>query len=170
MTDLASSTPRSALGLAMRGIDAAIRLLDRIPLSVLTLLARVVIALVFWQSGQTKVEGFAVKDATFYLFAEEYRVPLIPPVLAAYMAVTLEHVGPILLVIGLGARFAALALLGMTLVIEIFVYPDAYVTHGLWAVALLLIIARGAGVFSLDDLIRRRYGAPVVPAKRHFVS
>ena len=164
MTDIASSMPRSAVELAARSIDTVVRLLERIPLSVVTLLARLVVALVFWQSGQTKVEGFTIREETIFLFTEEYKVPLIPPVLAAYMATLLEHVCPVLLVLGLGARFAALALLGMTLTIQLFVYPDAYVTHGLWAVALLLIIARGAGVFSLDYLIRRRFGATDRPA------
>ena len=72
------------------------------------------------------------------------------------MAATAEHVFPVLLLIGLGTRYAALALLGMTLVIQTFVYPDAYATHGVWATVLIYLIARGAGVFSLDHLIARR--------------
>lgn len=121
------------------------------------LLARLVIAWVFWRSGRTKVEGFALKDSTFFLFEHEYQVPLLSPELAAYMATFAEHLFPVLLILGLATRFSALALLGMTLVIQLFVYPEAWVTHGLWAVALLLLMARGAGVLSLDALIRQRY-------------
>jgi len=140
-------------------VIAAIRILDRIPLSVIALLARIIIGLVFFKSGLTKFDGFALKDATFYLFADEYKVPLLPPVLAAYMATAAELTMPLLLWAGLGARFAAIALLAMTAVIQTFVYPDAYMTHGLWAIALLLIVKFGAGSLSLDHLIRRRFEA-----------
>ncbi|MGE0232949.1 MAG: DoxX family protein [Flavobacteriaceae bacterium] len=135
----------------------AVRLADRFPQWPLQLLARLVIAIVFWQSGRTKVEGFMLKDSTFFLFREEFRLPFIPPVPAAYMATIAEHVFPVLLVIGLASRLSAAALLVMTLVIQTFVYPDAYVTHGLWAVALLYIILNGPGRLSLDHLIRRRH-------------
>lgn len=140
-------------------VIAAIRILDRIPLSVIALVARIIIGLVFFKSGLTKIDGFALKDATFYLFAEEYKVPLLPPVLAAYMATAAELTMPLLLWAGLGARFAAVALLAMTAVIQTFVYPDAYMTHGLWAIALLLIVKFGAGSLSLDHLIRKRFEA-----------
>lgn len=140
-------------------VVAAIRILDRIPLSVIALVARVIIGLVFFKSGLTKIDGFALKDATFYLFAEEYKVPLLPPVLAAYMATAAELTMPLLLWAGLGARFAAVALLAMTAVIQTFVYPDAYMTHGLWAIALLLIVKYGAGSLSLDHLIRQWFEA-----------
>jgi putative oxidoreductase len=140
-------------------VVAAIRILDIIPLSVIALVARVIIGLVFFKSGLTKIDGFALKDATFYLFAEEYKVPLLPPVLAAYMATAAELTMPLLLWAGLGARFAAVALLAMTAVIQTFVYPDAYMTHGLWAIALLLIVKYGAGSLSLDHLIRQWFEA-----------
>lgn len=137
-------------------VTRAVGILESVPYALIALLARVVIGLVFFKSGLTKIDGFALKDATFYLFAEEYKVPLIPPVMAAYMATAAELTMPWLLWLGLGARFAALALLGMTAVIQTFVYPDAYMTHGLWAVALLVIIKYGAGVLSIDHIIRSR--------------
>lgn len=135
----------------------AVRMADAFPQWPLQLLARIVIALVFWQSGRTKVDGFMLKDSTFFLFQEEFRLPFIPPVPAAYMATIAEHVFPVLLVVGLASRFSAAALLVMTLVIQTFVYPDAYVTHGLWAIALLYLIINGPGKVSIDHLIRRRY-------------
>ncbi len=135
---------------------------ERIPNGFIALIARLVIATIFWRSGQTKVTGFHVNDAAFYLFREEYKLPLIDPVVAAYLAATAEHLFPVLLVIGLASRASALALLCMTLVIEIFVYPDAYLTHGLWAVALLVIIARGPGAVSLDHLIKSSWAARTV--------
>lgn len=140
-------------------VAAIIRLFERIPLWVIALLARIIIGLVFFRSGLTKIDGFALKDATFYLFAEEYKVPLLPPVLAAYMATAAELTMPLLLWAGLGSRFAAVALLAMTGVIQTFVYPDAYMTHGLWAIALLLIVKYRAGALSIDYLIRQRFEA-----------
>jgi putative oxidoreductase len=125
-----------------------------IPQSFISLLARLVIALVFFRSGLTKIDGWHVSDSAIFLFENEYKVPLLSPWLAAHLATFAELTMPILLVIGLASRLAALALLGMTLVIQTFVYPDAYVTHGLWAVALLTIIARGPGVLSLDHLLK----------------
>ncbi len=102
-------------------------------------------AAVFWQSGQTKVEGWHVSENAIYLFQNEYRLPLIDPVIAAHLAAFSEHFFPVLLVLGLATRFAALALLGMTLVIEIFVYPDAWPVHGTWAACFLMLIAQGRG-------------------------
>lgn len=136
-----------------------IRVLERIPLSLLLLLARAIIGLAFFQSGLTKIDGLSIKPGTVFLFAEEYRVPLLPPSLLAYTATIAELSMPPLLWIGLGARFAATVLLAMTVVIQIFVYPDAYVTQGLWAVALLLIMKYGAGMLSIDYFVRSRYDA-----------
>lgn len=133
-----------------------IGLFERTPYALIAVLARAVIGLVFFNSGLTKIEGYGLKDATFFLFQEEYKVPLISPVVAAYLATFAELTMPWLLWLGLGARFAALALLGMTAVIQTFVYPEAYVTHGLWAVALLMIIKFGAGAISIDALVRSR--------------
>ncbi|MCY1413572.1 hypothetical protein D9M71_290050 [compost metagenome] len=124
----------------------------------------------FWKSGQTKVEGFAVDlidgtvelgvphlaGSTIPLFKSEYHVPLLAPELAAHLAAFAEHFFPVLILIGLATRLSALALLGMTLVIQTFVYPDAYPTHGTWAAVLLYLMARGPGAFSLDHLIARR--------------
>ena len=120
----------------------------------------------FWQSGRTKVDGFAINDTARYLFAEEYRLPLLDPALAASLAATAEHLFPLLLVLGLGTRFAAAALLAMTVVIQLFVYPDAWATHGTWAALLLLLVARGPGRWSLDALIAGRFGtAPRRPPR-----
>ena len=143
----------SALIGAMRTVAA---FLDRIPQSLISLAARIFPAAVFWRSGQTKVEGFHVTDNAIALFRDEYKLPLIDPALAANIAAFSEHFFPVLLVIGLASRLSALALLGMTAVIEIFVYPDAWPTHGVWATCFLVVIARGPGVFSLDYLLGRR--------------
>jgi putative oxidoreductase len=123
------------------------------PYALPALAARVFPAAVFWQSGQTKVDGFAIAPATFYLFENDFRLPFIAPVPAAYLTTVAEHVFPVLLVLGLLTRLSALALLLMTLVIEVFVFPDAWVTHGLWAACFLVLIARGPGALSLDHLL-----------------
>jgi putative oxidoreductase len=121
------------------------------------LAARLAIAAIFFLSGRTKVEGwFTLKDSTIDLFRYEYMLPLIPPEIAAPMAAFAEHALPLLLVAGLFTRTAALGLLGMTAVIEIFVYPQAWPTHLSWAALLLPLIAQGAGAFSLDRLLQRR--------------
>jgi putative oxidoreductase len=132
-----------------------IGLMESIPYWAVALLTRVSIAAVFWQSGQTKVDGFHLSENAVLLFQNEYRLPLLDPALAAYLAAFAEHFFPILLVAGLATRFSALALLGMTLVIEIFVYPDAWPTHGTWAACFLLLMTRGPGLISLDHLIAR---------------
>jgi putative oxidoreductase len=131
-----------------------------IPYDLVALAARIFPAIVFWQSGQTKVEGFAIKDSTWFLFQDLYALPLIPPAWAAVMATVAEHVFPVLLVLGLLSRFSALALLAMTAVIQIFVFPEAWVTHGLWAAALLVIAAQGPGRLSLDHLLHLDRGRP----------
>ena len=132
-----------------------LRLAQRIPDSLLLLGARLFPAAVFWQSGRTKMDGWQINESALYLFQEEYRLPGIDPQLAAHLAAVAEHLFPVLLVLGLATRLSACGLLGMTLVIQIFVYPEAYVLHGLWAVALLTIMAHGAGVLSIDHLIRK---------------
>ena len=124
-----------------------------VPGDLVALALRVFPALVFWQSGQTKVDGFAIKDSTWFLFEHEYALPLIPSDWAAVMATTAEHLFPAALILGLMTRASALALLGMTAVIEIFVYPDAWVTHGLWAACFVALIAGGPGRWSLDRLL-----------------
>jgi putative oxidoreductase len=114
---------------------------------------RVFPAMVFLQSGRTKVEGFAIKDSTWFLFEHEYALPLIPPGAAAVLATAAEHLLPALLILGLLTRFSALGLLAMTVVIQVFVYPGAWVTHGLWGAALLALVAIGPGRWSLDHLL-----------------
>ncbi|WP_250153500.1 DoxX family protein [Cedecea lapagei] len=123
--------------------------------NLLLLVARVGVAAVFFLSGRTKVTGFmTLKPSTYELFRTEYALPLIPYDIAAHLATLAEHTFPVLLVLGLFSRFAATGLLFMTLVIEIFVYPDAWPTHLIWGGLLLLVIARGAGRWSLDRVLR----------------
>jgi len=119
--------------------------------------ARLFIATTFWLSGRTKVEdGLTLAQSAFFLFEYEYALPLIPPRLAAYLATYAEHLFPILLIVGLGSRLSASALLVMTAVIQIFVYPGAWPTHLLWASTLTWIIFRGPGQLSVDHWIRSR--------------
>lgn len=128
-----------------------------IPDSLLLLVARLGIAGVFFMSGRTKVDGLIhITDGTYELFRTEYALPLVPPEIAAVAATWSEHVFSILLVLGLATRFSALALFMMTLVIEIFVYPDAWPTHLSWAAILLPLMARGGGALSLDALLAKR--------------
>lgn len=135
---------------------SVIGMLERIPYDMTAFVARLSVGAVFWQSGQTKVDGWHVSDSAIYLFENEYKLPLIDPWFAAHLAAFNEHFFPLLLVLGFASRFAALALLVMTLVIEIFVYPGAWPTHGTWAACLLLVIANGPGIFSIDHLIARK--------------
>ncbi|NTG47613.1 DoxX family protein [Agrobacterium rhizogenes] len=134
-----------------------LKLLDRIPHDLIALIARLSIAAVFWQSGQTKVDGWHVTDNAVYLFQTEYRLPLVDPWIAAHIAAFSEHFFPLLLIIGFASRLSALALLGMTLVIEIFVYPDAWPTHGTWATCFLVIIAGGPGRIAIDHFVARLF-------------
>ncbi|NKD76221.1 DoxX family protein [Haematospirillum sp. H1815] len=125
-------------------------LVARCPEWVPVLCARVGIAGIFWRSGRTKVDGWSVTDQTIFLFREEYRLPLLSAEMAAYMAAWAEHILPVLLVLGLATRVGALGLLGMTLIIQVFVYPNLWPDHATWAAALLLIIMRGPGPVSID--------------------
>lgn len=127
------------------------------PHAVIALGARLALAGIFFLSGRTKVEGFlTVTDNAVALFADEYRLPLLPPELGAHLAAYAEHFFPVLLVLGLFTRGAALALLGMTLVIQVFVYPDAWPTHLSWAALLAYLAGRGAGPLSLDRALGLR--------------
>ncbi len=145
-------------------IDRAIGLLERIPYWLLALPLRLGAAAVFWNSAQTKLANW---DTTLELFAEEYKVPLLPPEIAAHLALGIELTTPVLLVFGLFTRAAALVLLAMTTVIEIFVYPLAWPTHVQWAAMLLVLLCRGPGKLSLDHLlwppIRARLGPSPKP-------
>ena len=128
--------------------------LDNIPYALLAIPLRLAVATVFWNSAMTKLANW---NTALELFTEEYQVPILPPENAAYMAASIELTTPVLLVLGLLTRPAALALLGMTTVIEIFVYPQAWPTHLQWAAMLLVLLCRGAGKFSLDQWLRNRY-------------
>jgi len=121
--------------------------LEAVPYALLALPLRFAVATVFWNSGMTKLANW---DTALALFADEYRVPLLSPELAAYMAASIELSTPVLLVLGLLARPAAAVLLGMTAVIEIFVYPQAWPTHIQWVAMLLILLCRGPGALSLD--------------------
>ncbi|KAF3996726.1 DoxX family protein [Glaciimonas immobilis] len=161
------------LSISVRSIQWMIAAFGKIPDSLIAAVGRFSIAAVFWKSGQTKIEGLAIdlingefhlgwphlSASALALFQTEYKLPLIPPEAAAFMAASAEHIFPILLLLGLATRFSALALLGMTMIIEIFVYPDAYPTHGVWATVLLVLIARGPGKLSLDHWLACRFRA-----------
>jgi putative oxidoreductase len=140
------------------------RALDGISYTWLALPLRFAVATIFWNSAMAKLANW---ETTISLFSDEYQLPLIPPEIAAYLATSIEISTPVLLLLGLLTRPAALVLLGMTAVIEIFVYPLAWPTHIQWAAMLLILLCRGPGKFSLDHLIWRRLrpppSMPVVP-------
>src|SRR5207237_2135609 len=129
-----------------------LRLADHIPLSLVQLVARVAVAHVFWTSAQSKLASWPV---TIQLFAMEYRLPLLPPQLAATLGTAAELTGAILILLGLFTRFGALILMGVVAMIQIFVFPENWPDHLLWTSGLLLLLARGAGVISLDHLAKR---------------
>ena len=168
------AAPTGRVAATLARVDA---LFGRIPESLIALLARFSIAAVFWSSGQTKVEGFALNvisgefsfgwprlsSSAVDLFRDEYRLPLQAPEVAAVMATVGEHALPLLLLLGLGTRLASFGLLLMTAVIQLLVYPGAYATHGVWAAVLLWLMARGGGVLSPrppDRAAPRRLTAP----------
>lgn len=172
-TSAVNSAPGRGFSAApLRLMRQGVALLNRIPDSLIGLLGRFSIAAIFWKSGQTKVQGFAIdivsgefqfglprlSDSVIELFRDEYRLPLLSPELAAPLAAFAEHLFPLLILLGLATRFSALALLVMTATIQLLVYPDAWPTHGVWAAVLLFLIARGPGAISLDRLIARRCG------------
>lgn len=126
----------------------------RLPDALLLFTARIGIAAVFFLSGRTKVTGLLeITPEAYELFRNEYALPLLSPSLAAHLATYSEHLFPVLLAFGLFTRVAAAGLLGMTLVIQTFVYPDAWSTHLSWAGLLLLLMARGGGAWSLDHVL-----------------
>lgn len=138
--------------------------------ALIAIIARTGLAATFWLSGQTKIEGLQIDlfaerplqlgvphltDGAVALFRDEYRLPFLDPEIAATMAAAAEHVLPLLLMLGLATRLSALGLLTMTMVIQIFVYPDAWPVHALWISAQLYLLVYGAGSVSLDRLISR---------------
>jgi putative oxidoreductase len=144
-----ATEPRYRPGMAFMAWPQAI------PDWLIALVMRLGVAGVFFLSGRTKVDGVLhIKDSTYALFASEYKLPLVSPFIAAHLATYSEHLFSILLVLGLFTRLSAAAFLGMTLVIEIFVYPDAWPTHLSWAALLIYLIARGGGAVSLDRLLK----------------
>jgi putative oxidoreductase len=138
-------------------IEATIAAFKAIPNDLISYIARIGIGTTFFRSGMLKLDGWADGN-TLTLFREEYRLPVIPPEIAAYLATTAELTLPMLLFAGLFTRFASAGLLLMTLVIEIFVYPNAFDTHGVWAVSLLFLMKYGAGALSLDNLFAHLWG------------
>lgn len=167
-----STTSTGHLARLQALLEGAHDRMESLPNTVIAFVARFSIAAVFWKSGQTKVEGFAVdivsgefqlgwprlSDNAVALFREEYKLPLLPPEWGALLAATGEHVLPLMLLLGLATRLSALGLLGMTLVIQLLVYPGAYPTHGTWAAVLLYLMAHGPGKLSLDAWLARRCG------------
>ena len=150
-----ATDPSPAAGLRGRWNAGADLLTRLVPDDLLALASRIAIAAIFLLSGRTKVEGFlTLTDSAYELFRTEYKLPLLPPELAAHLAAYAEHLFPLLLVLGLFTRLSALSLLGMTLVIQLFVYPSAWPTHLSWAALLLYLVGRGAGKLSLDRLLR----------------
>jgi putative oxidoreductase len=127
--------------------------LGRFPLSIIQLAMRLGVGLVFFNAGLLKFRSFefAVK-----LFEEEYKVPVLPPAVAARLAMFNELTFSTLLFLGLGTRFATLPLLGMISVIQIFVYPQAWPDHLLWGSILIFLLTRGPGAISLDHVLERR--------------
>ena len=130
--------------------------LGRFPMALLQFAFRFAIAAVFWQAGMTKIASW---QTTLTLFTQEYRVPVLPPELAAYMATTIELTCPVLLFFGVATRLATLPMLGQALVIQLFVYPESWNEHLIWVTILTFILTRGPGALSLDHLIARSFSA-----------
>ena len=148
-----TATPPLANG---KRLAALVRWLESVPYALLAIPLRIALATVFWNSAMTKLANW---DTAIELFRDEYRLPLLPPELAATMALSIELSAPVLLLLGLATRPVALLLLGMTTVIEIFVYPQAWPTHIQWAAMLLVLLCRGPGSWSVDHLLRKRWMA-----------
>ena len=139
---------------ALERIESVRDTLGRFPVAILQFLLRFSMASVFWHSGMTKIASW---DTTIALFRDEYMVPILPPELAASLAATVELTCPVLLVLGLATRLATQPMLGMTFVIEVFVYPEQWIEHLMWASILAFILTRGPGMLSLDHLVARKF-------------
>jgi putative oxidoreductase len=154
MTD----TMAHAAGSTLRGrLDGALEWLERCPLSVILLLCRLGVASVFMKAGITKLQGW---EFTVQLFADEYKVPVLPPDVAALMATSFELGCASLLIAGFLTRLATLPLFGMILTIQVFVYPSAWSEHLVWGSILVFVLTRGPGAISLDRLLGLERGAP----------
>jgi putative oxidoreductase len=141
-----------------RLVDRFHRLYDTLgllPFSVIQLMSRFSLAVIFWRSGQTKLANW---DLTLQLFANEYKVPVLPPEIAAPLSASFELSCPVFLVLGLFTRVASLPLIGMTLVIQTFVYPMSWPDHLVWLTMLLLLLSRGPGLLSLDHVAAKYFG------------
>ena len=147
-------TPSSTRSRSITFIGRALRWLDAVPYTFLAVPLRLAVATVFWNSAMAKLTNWETAVA---LFVDEYKVPLLPPEIAAYVAVSIELSTPVLLLLGLLTRPAALVLLGVTAVIEVFVYPQAWPTHIQWAAMLFALLCRGPGKLSIDHLLRQRF-------------
>jgi len=152
MSDAAMISANTGMSSWRRTYRRARELLERVPFSLIQLAMRIAIGFVFFNAGLLKARSF---DFAIKLFAQEYKLPLIPPEVAARLAMISELSFPVLLFLGLGTRIATLPLLAMTLVIVTLVYPSSWVESLLWASVLLTLLTRGAGVFSLDYIIER---------------
>jgi putative oxidoreductase len=146
-----SATVRAASG-PPQFLKRAINCLEGIPLSFHLLLFRLAIASVFLPAGRLKLSSW---ESTIALFQDEYKVPVLPPVLAATLATTFEVGCSSLLIVGLATRLATLPLLGQILTIQLFVYSQAWHEHLVWGSILFVLLTRGAGTFSLDHLVSR---------------
>jgi putative oxidoreductase len=139
------------------GFTAALALVERVPMSLHQLLFRLAIAGVFLRAGLLKLDGW---ESTVALFRDEYKVPVLPPDVAAALATSVEIVCPTLLLLGLATRFAALPLLGMIATIQLFVYPQAWPEHLVWSAILVLLVTRGGGTMAVDHAIAPRRHDP----------
>lgn len=147
-SSIAGTAGRSGL---VGTIDRLYGWLERLPYAALAVPLRLAVAIVFWNSARSHLANW---DTTLALFEDEYKVPLLPPDFAAQLTVAIEVSAPVLMVLGLATRPTALVLLGMTTVIEVFVYPQAWPTHIQWAAMMLVLLCRGPGRLSVDELIR----------------
>ena len=149
MTSTTFDSERQANNLVTR-LDRLRTTAGRFPLSLIEFGMRLAVGATFFRSGMNKVESF---DTAITLFREEYRLPLLPPELAAYLGTAVELGAPVLLVLGLFARLGAAAMLAMTLVIQFLVYPANWPEHLMWASILAYVLSRGPGALSIDRLI-----------------
>ena len=139
----------------MRGrLLAMVRQLERFPLSIIQLAMRIGVGAVFFNAGLLKYNSW---EFTVQLFRDEYKVPVLDPVMAAQIAMIQELTIPVLLFVGLATRIATVPLLGMIAVIQTFVYPNAWTEHLVWGSILVFLLTRGPGVLSVDHLIARRF-------------